>query len=81
MSFDIRRAIDAANASIGIAVPKSILKPTSGPCEICQHDTDEWIDETWCHQDCHDAAVDEQRADDRYNDPRRGQAAALNRGR
>ena len=81
MTFDIRRAIEAATAAYGVGIPKSIRKPTSGPCIHCQHDTDERDEGEWLHSECRDELVDEQRADDRHNDPRTGQAAYLNRMR
>ena len=62
-------------------IPRLLLKPTSGPCAECGQDCDEQIDGEWLHQDCFDAAVEEQRAEDRHNDPRHGQAAELNRRR
>ena len=33
------------------------------PCVLCGENTEERVAAEWCHQDCHDAAVDELRHD------------------
>ena len=54
-------------------------EPTSGPCVECGQDTEDKRCGEWLHDDCNDALMDEQREDERLDDPRRGQADYLNR--
>ena len=50
-----------------------------GICIQCGHETEDRHGEEWIHDDCNDALVDEQREDERLDDPRHGQADNLNR--
>ena len=83
MTFDLEAEVKRATAAYksleGIAIPQSILKPVSGPCAECGKDTEDKHCGEFLHDDCNDALVDEQREDERLDDPRRGQADSLNR--
>ena len=85
MKFDLEAEVKRATAAYlslgGIAIPESILKPVSGPCVHCGHDTEDEHCGEFLHDDCNDALVDEQREDERLDDPRHGLADELNRKR
>ena len=79
LAAEVKRATAAYLSLAGIAIPESIKKPVSGPCVHCGEDTEDKHCGEWLHDDCNDALVDEQREDERLDDPRRGQADSLNR--
>ena len=79
LEAEVKRATAAYLSLEGIAIPESIRKPVSGPCVHCGEATEDKHCDEWLHDDCNDALVDEQREDERLDDPRRGQADSLNR--
>lgn len=86
LEAEVKRATAAYLSLEGIAIPESIRKPTEpeipaiyGICIHCGHETEDRHENEWLHDDCNDALVDEQREDERLDDPRHNQADYLNR--
>ena len=81
MGYPVPRFYDELRWGVNLTIPPSLLKPTSGPCLHCHHDTEDKHGGEWMHDECNDALIAEQREDERLDDPRHGQASEINRGR
>ena len=69
LGAEVKRATAARLSLEWIAIPKSILKPVSGPCVECGYESEDQHCGEWLHDDCNDALVDEQREDERLDSP------------
>lgn len=67
---------------VGSPLWNRLLMALEGRCVECQRWTDHrnYDNDAWVCEDCDAALAAEQEREDRLNDPRHGQAEAINRG-